>query len=278
MAENILTKIVATKKAEVAAAKKQMAEAEVRKLAEAYSKKRPDHVPAKRPFADNLRQAHKTDATGIIAEIKRASPSKGIIRADLDAGTQARKYEQGGAVAISVLTDRDYFRGSIDDLKQARKSACLPVLRKDFLVDPYQFYEAAVIGADAVLLIVRLLSPEQLTDYLQLCAELALDPLVEIHDDADLEVATKAGAQLIGINNRDLSTFNTDISVATRLVEKLQPDQIPIAASGISSRDDIVRTRQAGIRNFLIGESLARAEDTVGFLRELVSGHRGGQK
>lgn len=270
--ENILTKIVATKKEEVAAAKKQMSEAKLRQIAEEYQRVRPVYLPPRRSFDDNLRQAHKADATGVIAEIKRASPSKGIIRADLDAAEQARKYEVGGAVAISVLTDRDYFRGSIDDLKLARQASGLPVLRKDFLVDPYQFYESAVIGADAVLLIVRLLSPEQLASYLQLCRELALDPLVEIHDEADLDVATKAGAQLIGINNRDLSTFNTDLSVATRLVSQFSPDQIPIAASGISGRDDIVRTRQAGIRNFLIGESLARADDTVGFLKQLISG------
>lgn len=272
MTENILTKIVATKKEEVAAAKKQVPETELRQIAEACGESRPDKIPSRRSFDDNLRQAHKSHATGVIAEIKRASPSRGVIRADLDAADQARKYEEGGAVAISVLTDQHYFRGSTGDLQQARQVSDLPVLRKDFLIEPYQFYESAVMGADAVLLIVRLLSPDQLAAYLQLCRELALDPLVEIHDEADLKVATRAGAQLIGINNRDLSTFDTDLSVATRLVSQFEPGQIPIAASGISSRDDIVRTRRAGIRNFLIGESLTRADDTVVFLRKLISG------
>ena len=260
---DILDKIVATKKEEVAAAKIITPEKELQKEAA-----RRDF---KRPFIESLRQTHLSGSIGIIAEIKRASPSKGIIRENLKAGQQARKYEQGGATAISVLTDQDYFQGSLADLEQARKNSSLPVLRKDFLIDSYQFYEAAASGADAVLLIVRILSQTQLSDYLALCRELDLDPLVEIHDEADLEQATLAGAELIGINNRNLATFKTDLAVATRLVSQFGPGQIPVAASGISSAEDIHRTKEAGINNFLIGESLVRASDPTRFLRQLLN-------
>lgn len=170
-----------------------------------------------------------------------------------------------------MLTDKQFFKGSLDDLVAARKAATLPVLRKDFLIAPYQFYEAAAAGADAALVIVRMLSPEQLGDLLALCRELRLDPLVEVHDAADLEKATAAGAELIGINNRDLKTFKTDIAVATGLVSRFAAGQIPVAASGISTADDIRATRRAGINIFLIGESIVRAEDTVGFLKGLMA-------
>ncbi len=261
MTEDILKKIAAAKKEEVAEARKRVPEAALRQQAEARD--------GQRPFIERLRQAH-VDGIGIIAEIKRASPSRGDIRADLDAADYARRYEQGGATAISVLTDSRFFKGSLADLVEARKNSTLPVLRKDFLIDPYQFYEAAAAGADAVLLIVRMLSGDRLSDFLSLCRELRLDPLVEVHDDADLEKATRSGAELIGINNRDLRTFRTDIAVATRLVSRFNDRQIPVAASGISMPDDIRATRKAGINNFLIGESLVRADDTVAFLRQLV--------
>jgi indole-3-glycerol phosphate synthase len=262
MSEDILRKIATAKKQEISEARKRMSEADLRQQAE--------HRDGQRPFIGRLRQAH-IDGIGIIAEIKRASPSKGAIRTGLNAADYARRYEQGGATAVSVLTDGQFFKGSLDDLTAARKNCSLPVLRKDFLIDPYQFYEAAAAGADAVLLIVRMLTEDQLSDYLDLCRELRLDPLVEVHDDADLEKATRSGAELIGINNRDLRTFKTDIAVATRLVSRFSERQIPVAASGISAPEDIRATRQAGINNFLIGESLVRADDTVGFLRRLIA-------
>ena len=262
MAEDILKKIAAAKQEEIAAARKREPETSLRRRAE--ERDRP------RPFIGTLRQAH-AHGIGIIAEIKRASPSKGIIRGDLDAGAYARRYEDGGAAAISVLTDGLFFKGSLDDLVAARKNSGLPVLRKDFLISPYQFYEAAAVGADAALVIVRMLTAAQLGDFLALCREIHLDPLVEVHDAADLEKATAAGAELIGINNRDLKTFKTDIAVATRLVSDFNERQIPVAASGISSADDIRATRKAGINVFLIGESIVRAEDTVGFLRRLMA-------
>ena len=261
MSEDILRKIAAAKKEEIAAARKLVPEAELRQQAE--------NRESQRPFIGRLRQAHR-DGIGIIAEIKRASPSKGIIRGDLNAADYARRYEQGGATAVSVLTDGQFFKGSLDDLQAARNNCSLPVLRKDFLIDTYQFYEAAAAGADAVLLIVRMLSENQLSDYLSLCRDLRLDPLVEVHDDTDLDQASRSGAELIGINNRDLRTFKTDIAVATRLVSRFNDRQIPVAASGISSPDDIRATRRAGINNFLIGESLVRADDTVAFMRKLL--------
>ncbi len=263
MTETILQRIVATKTEEVAAAKQEQPEAKLRQEAE----KRRD----RRLFGEGLRRAHQSATTAIIAEIKRASPSKGIIREDLDVAVCARQYEQGRAAALSVLTDRTYFRGSPEDLRQARQNTVLPVLRKDFLVDAYQLYESATLGADAVLLIARILAPAQLTDYLQLCRELDLEALVEIHDEADLDIAGQAGAELIGINNRDLTTFRTDPSVAIRMVSQFSPDQTPVAASGIKTATDIRNTRQAGIYNFLIGESLVRAGDTVKFLQQLLS-------
>ncbi|MDY6832872.1 MAG: indole-3-glycerol phosphate synthase TrpC [Thermodesulfobacteriota bacterium] len=260
---DILTRIVQTKTEAVAAARLRVPEAELKAMAADRD--------SKRPFTENLRQAHVQGGTGIIAEIKRASPSRGIIRADLDPADCAAKYEAGGAAAISVLTDAPYFKGSLSDLKQARKACSLPVLRKEFILSDYQVYESAAAGADAVLLIVRILTQTMLSDLIGLCRALGLDTLVEIHDENDLEAATNAGAKLIGINNRNLKTFKTDIAVATRLVSDFGPDQVPVAASGIGSREDIGRTKAAGIHNFLIGESLVRAKDTVSFLKQLLT-------
>ena len=206
----------------------------------------------------------------IIAEIKRSSPSKGPICPDLDPSALAEEYEQGGAAALSVLTDRPYFQGSPEDLKKARAATSLPVLRKDFLISSYQLYESSVLGADAVLLIARILSREQIRDYLDICKELNMDALVEIHSEEDLEAATVSGAKLIGINNRNLKTFETDIQTAIRLASLLEPDQIPVAASGIKSREDIEKNMRFGIRNFLIGESLVRSENPRVFLETLM--------
>lgn len=260
---DILTQIVKTKTEEVAAARLRVPEAELKAMAA-------DRTP-NRSFAGRLRQVHIQKGVGIIAEIKRASPSRGIIRADLDPADCAAKYQAGGAAAISVLTDMPYFKGSLADLKQARKACSLPVLRKEFILSDYQVYESAAAGADAVLLIVRILTEAMLSDLIGLCGEMGLDTLVEIHGTKDLEKATRAGAEIIGINNRDLKTFATDISVATGLVSGFNPGQVPVAASGIGTREDIERTKAAGIHNFLIGESLVRAKDTIGFLRHLLT-------
>jgi indole-3-glycerol phosphate synthase len=208
----------------------------------------------------------------IIAEVKRASPSKGDISADLDAAACAADYEKGGAAAVSVLTDAPYFKGSLEDLKQVRSAVDLPVLRKEFIVSEYQVYESRAAGADAILLIARILTPQQLSHLLSLTHRLGMDALVEIHDQADYTAAHQAGAQLIGINNRNLATFDTDIRTAMHLADLLAPGEVPVAASGISNRRDIEHNLEQGIFTFLIGESLVRSDDRAGFLKQLIRG------
>jgi indole-3-glycerol phosphate synthase len=225
---------------------------------------------AHRPFTESLEAGD--DATiHVIAEIKRASPSKGMIRQNLNAAEYALAYEQGGASAISVLTEDHWFKGSADDLAAARAASALPVLRKDFIVSDYQIYESAVMGADAVLLIVRILAKNQLLDYLALCAGLHLDALVEIHTPEDAAVACGTTARLIGINNRNLETFDTDTDTAAGLAGQIAPHQIPVAASGIHTSADISKNREAGIRHFLIGESIVRADDPAKFIQTLLN-------
>ncbi|MGM0453214.1 MAG: indole-3-glycerol phosphate synthase TrpC [Thermodesulfobacteriota bacterium] len=264
MGKDILQQIVAKKRRQVEAAKTELPETVLRKAAE----NRTDFRSFAAPFAAGAADGR----VNIIAEIKRASPSKGTIRENLDAGALAASYERGGAAALSVLTDLPYFKGSIEDLKTARSATALPVLRKDFILSSYQVYESAVIRADAVLLIVRVLSESQLKDYLDLCGVLHLDALVEVHDEADLETATKVGARLIGINNRNLASFDTDIGRAMAMTARLGPDQIPVAASGITSPADIAANCKAGISNFLVGESLVRAADPEQMLKSMING------
>lgn len=213
-------------------------------------------------------KALAASGTRIIAEIKRASPSKGDIQPDLDPAHTAGLYETGGAAAISVLTERNFFKGSLEDMKAARASCHIPVLRKDFLFDPYQLYEASGAGADAVLLIARVLEREQLADLIALAHALFIDALVEIHDEADLAKIQGVGAKIVGINNRDLKSFSTDLEISRRLASGLEPGQIVVAASGIFSRADIERY-EPGINCFLVGESIVRAPDTVAFINEL---------
>jgi len=261
MKKDFLKIIVEHKKEEIAAAQKQLPESKLREEALVPRKRRPFFKKLKDPGPSGV---------NIIAEIKRASPSKGALYPDLNPAWLASEYELGGAAALSVLTEQKYFQGSFDDFKIAREATTLPVLRKDFLFTSYQLYESAVLGADAVLLIARILSKKQLRDYLILCDELKLDALVEIHSEDDLESATWAGAKLIGINNRNLRSFETDIDTAIRLAAFLDPDQIPVAASGIQSRKDIEKNLKFGIKNFLIGESLIRAENPAAFLKSLI--------
>ena len=261
MANDILQTIVAHKKSEVAAARKRIGELELRNIAL--------QLKTKRGFMQALANSGP-EQIGIIAEVKRASPSKGNINAHLNPADYAAACEKGGAVALSVLTDQAFFQGSMEDLTAARRSIRLPVLRKDFLISAYQIYESVVAGADAVLLIVRILSQQQLVNYLGLCRELGLDALVEVHTEQDLEKASIAGARLIGVNNRNLKTFETDVGTAVSMVALLEKDQIPIAASGIQSRQDIERNISAGIFNFLIGESIARAANPETFVKSLI--------
>ncbi len=257
---DFLSKILDLKKDEVRTAAKRTPERVLRRQAEELNRGR--------AFIDRLSRPGPR-GMNVIAEIKRASPSKGKIREMADPADYARKFELGGAAAISVLTDRDFFSGSPDDLRKVKSAVLLPTLRKDFLISSYQVYESAVMGADAVLLIVRALLPESLRDLLALCSGIGLDALVETHDENEFETAVKAGARLIGINNRDLETFKTDISTSIGLAGRAGPGQVLVAESGIKTRSDIGRLLDAGIWNFLIGESLMRSEDPVGFLKAL---------
>lgn len=260
MPADILERIVQQKKLEVAEAGDRIPEAELRRMAGALRDRRPFYEP----FA-----AAGPSGVNIIAEIKRASPSKGVIRGDLDPAAYARRYEAGGADALSVLTDETFFKGSAADLKAARKAVRLPVLRKDFIVSPYQIFASTVMGADAILLIVRILTRAQLREYLTVAGDCGLDVLVEIHSEQELETAVAANARLIGINNRNLATFDTDIGRASQMAKRFQPPCVAVAESGIRSRRDIEMLQAAGIFNFLIGESIVRSPDPAGFIRTL---------
>jgi len=260
MVNDILSKIVADKKQEIAAEKQHIPESVLREKAVAHRKRRPFFKKLEHPGPFGV---------NIIAEIKRASPSKGDIRMDLNPSVYAHEYEKGGAAALSVLTDRLHFKGSLEDLKIARETTTLPVLRKDFLISGYQIFESAGMKADAVLLIVRILGQQQLKDYLSLCNELKMDALVEVHSEADIEKAGLAGARLIGINNRNLRSFETDIDIAIRMKSLLNNNQIAVAASGIRTRKDIEKITDSKIWNFLIGESLVRAKRPREFLEFL---------
>jgi indole-3-glycerol phosphate synthase len=257
---DFLSKILEYKRSEVKAAAKIRPERGLRRDAE--------NVKGRRFFIERLARPGPL-GMNVIAEIKRASPSKGKIRENVEPAECARKYELGGAAAISVLTDQNFFGGSPEDLKKAKSAASLPTLRKDFIIDPYQIYESAVMGADAVLLIVRALLPESLRDMLSLCSSIGLDALVEVHNEVEFETAAKTGARLIGINNRDLQTFYTDISTSIDLAGRAGTDRTLVAESGIHTRFDVERLLNAGIWNFLIGESLMRSEDPVRSLKVL---------
>lgn len=206
---------------------------------------------------------------GIIAEIKKASPSRGEIRLDLDVESYVKKYTAAGARAISVLTEPIYFKGSLTDLETACKATDLPVLRKDFIINDYQIFEAKKAGAASILLITTLLSPKQQADYVSLVRDLGMEPLVEINSEWEFEQAYTSGARVVGINNRNLQTLKTDPTIAKRVAKIFPEDVIAVEASGISSRRDIERGLDENIFNFLVGESIVRADDTKAFIQEL---------
>jgi len=216
--------------------------------------------------------ALQAEGTNIIAEFKRRSPSKGVIRADLGAVSMAKAYEAGGAAAISVLTEEDFFDGSLEDMRQVKASVELPVLRKDFLFEEYQIYEAAANGADAVLLIVAALNDEVLLQ-LRLLAEdkLGMDALVEVHDESEMRRAAAAGARVIGVNNRNLHTFAVSLQTSVELA-KIAPDEATlISESGLREAADLEMLKDVGYRGFLIGETLMRAEQPEQLLRSLIA-------
>ncbi len=214
----------------------------------------------------------KSDKINIIAEIKRASPSKGVINDKIDVAEIVRKYERGGACAISVLTEEDKFQGSLEDLKKVREAVSLPILRKDFIFDEFQIYEAAETGADIVLLIAAMLDDESLTKlYLSAERDFGLDVLVEVHTLEELMRAKNIGAKVIGINNRDLHSFKVSLDVSRELIKHAPKDALMITESGISSKDEILELRQLGFAGFLIGETLMRSGNVVEELKKLTT-------
>jgi indole-3-glycerol phosphate synthase len=208
----------------------------------------------------------------LIAEVKKASPSKGIIRADFAPAEIAHIYAHEGAAAISVLTEPKYFQGNLDYLRDIREAigGRIPLLRKDFIFDPYQVYEAKAYGADAILLIVAVLGSEKLKALLSLSRELGLGSLVEVHNESELETALGSGAEVIGINNRDLKTFEVDINTTGRLKPMIPPDRITVSESGIRNREDINKMREWGIDAVLVGEALMASPDIASAMRELL--------
>jgi indole-3-glycerol phosphate synthase len=253
----ILDKIIAVKKEEVARLKRTMPiselEAAIRNLS------------SPRDFRGSI--SGKTCA--IIAEVKRRSPSRGLFREDFDPVKIASLYEGNGAAAISVLTDRDFFGGDTAFLADIKKTVSLPLLRKDFIIDPYQIYETRRLNGDALLLIAGILEEEQLTEYIRLTESLGLSALVEVHSRGEVDKALIAGATLIGINNRDLKTFSTDLNTSFKIAQHIPADRVIISESGINTREDIEMLMKAGIHAFLIGESLMCSQNIGLKLKEL---------
>jgi len=226
-------------------------------------------APPPRGFMDALRGKIAADRPAVIAEIKKASPSKGVLREDFDPAAIARSYERHGAACLSVLTDADFFQGSEEFLWQARSACGLPVLRKDFIIDPYQVYEARAIGADCVLLIVAALGDTAMRELARLAVELRMDVLVEVHDAEELERALALDTPLIGINNRNLRTFETRLDTTLNLLAGIPDDRMVVTESGIHSRDDVRLLRGRGVGIFLVGEAFMRAADPGSALAEL---------
>lgn len=223
-----------------------------------------------RPKRRDFRAALRNHQPAIIAEIKKASPSKGVLAQSVDPGAVARAYEQGGAAALSVLTDEKFFHGSLDDLAEARGAVGLPVLRKDFTFDEFHVAEAAAHCADAVLLIATILSASQLRRLREYAAKFGMAALVEVHDETELAKAVDSGAQVIGVNNRNLATFECNLDVSLRLAEKFPSGVIQVSESGIRSAEDVRRLRAAGYHAFLIGEHFMRSRDPLAAVRTLL--------
>ncbi len=255
---DILARICRAKREEVAALKAEKGAA----LREAIRNAGPTR---------GFRRALTVDETvALIAEVKKASPSAGLIRQDFDPVQIARAYEQAGAACVSVLTDRQFFQGEPNYLARIRREVRLPLLRKDFILDESQVVEARALGADACLLIVAALEPAHLTELLATCSELHMDALVEVHDETELEIALEAGADLVGINNRDLRTFQVDLQTSERLAPHVPDGVVVVAESGIRMPDDVRRLKECGVHGVLVGETLMRAADVEAAARTLV--------
>lgn len=250
---DILNQIVAVKRQEVAAAIKRKSLSAMRFDAESRV--------LTRDFVAAMRAKIAAGQAAVIAEIKKASPSKGVLREDFIAADIAQSYAEYGAACLSVLTDKQFFQGCVDYLKQARASCQLPVLRKDFMVDAYQVYESRAIGADAILLIAAILDDAQLKDFEALARGLDMAVLVEVHDASEVARALKLKTPLIGINNRNLKTFEVSLDTTLSLMREVPPERLLVCESGIHTRDDVLRMGAAGVNAFLVGEAFMRAPD-----------------
>ena len=259
---NHLDKIIADKLQHIATCKEKQPLARLEKVAATQ--------PPPRGFIRALRQKQAAGEYGLIAEIKRASPSKGLIRADFNPLALATGYEKGGAACLSVLTDRPYFQGEDSFLAAARDCVALPALRKDFMLDPYQIIESRTLGADCILLIMAALADEQAAELTQLATQYGMDVLVEVHDRPELERALALNLELIGINNRNLQTFEVSTATSIELVQHLPPTCLPVAESGLSQPADLALLAGHGITTFLIGESLMRQPDVETATRTLL--------
>lgn len=260
---DILVTILNHKQQEVAAAKSQTT---IQELAGRIS----DLEDTVRGFERHLREAAATGWTAIIAEVKKGSPSKGLIREDFDPLEIAEIYQDNGATCLSVLTEEKYFMGSLRYLALIREQVGLPLLRKDFIFDPFQVYESRAAGADAILLIAAMLEPQQIVDLAALARELHLDVLLEVHDEREMELACGTDIGLIGVNNRNLRSFVTDLCTTARLAKMLPTDRLLVSESGINTRADIERLHADGARAFLIGEAMMREADIGAKLQELL--------
>ena len=259
--EDILVRIVGNTRRELRERMSAVPLAEMKKLA---------HDPA--PALDFAQSLLRKKPVGIIAEVKKASPSKGLIREDFDPVAIAVEYERAGADAISVLTDQKFFMGKLEFLADIRKHVSLPILRKDFIVDAYQVYEARANGADAVLLISEILSTREMRELLDVAHSLGMQALVESHDREHLEAALETDARLIGINNRDLATFDVDLATTEELGKLVPADRVLVGESGISTAADVARLAAAGVKAILVGETLIRADDITTRMKELMTG------
>jgi indole-3-glycerol phosphate synthase len=262
---DILNKIVAVKEQEVAAAKKRLPLEAIRFDAESRV--------LTRDFEGALRRKIAAGQAAVIAEVKKASPSKGVLREDFIPADIAQSYAEGdgkvSAACLSVLTDKQFFQGGVDYLKQARASCDLPVLRKDFMIDPYQIYEARAIGADAILLIAACLDDAQMRDFEAIAHGLDMAVLVEVHDEAEMARALKLKTPLIGVNNRNLRSFEVSIDTTLSLLAQVPPERLLVTELGIATRDEVARLRAAGVHAFLVGEAFMRADEPGQALADL---------